>query len=109
MTNRARNFSQGIKHDITQFTPLHDDSSWDSWNRTAQLHPHTMVMSKSQNNAAMKHILEVIFDKDDGSELHQALKLYSIDSPQSICSLEENEMYLLTYPDYDSNALEYLR
>src|SRR5687767_2109185 len=32
--NLARNFCCGIKGDITQFTPLCDDSSWDNWNRT---------------------------------------------------------------------------
>src|SRR5687768_14410866 len=73
------------------------------------LHPYTMVMSKSQNDAAMKHILEVVFDRDDESKLHQALKLHGIDSPQAICNLKEQDIYLLTYPDYESNTLEYLQ
>ena len=67
-----------------------------------------MVMSKAQNEAAMKHILEVIFDQDDGSELHQALRLHGIDSPQAICSLAEHEMYLLTCP-VNEFTHEYLR
>src|SRR5687767_15369530 len=66
-----------------------------------------MVMSKSQDDAAMKHILEEVFDEDDGSELHQALKLYGIDSPQAICNCEEHEFYLLTYP-VDEFSHDYL-
>ena len=30
----VREFKRGIKRDITQFTPLKDDTAWDNWNRS---------------------------------------------------------------------------
>lgn len=47
-----------------------------------------MVMSKYQNDAAIKQILEGVFYMDDNRVLHQALHFHGIDTPQAICNLE---------------------
>lgn len=63
----------------------------------------TMVMSKSQCDAAMKHILQQVLDEDEDSPLCQALIFHDIASPQFMCSLDDSEFHLLTYPDEAGN------
>ena len=56
-----------------------------------------MVMSKSQCDDALCHILKEVLDEDD--DVCQALNYHGIDSPQALCSLEDFEIIWLTNPD----------
>lgn len=58
-----------------------------------------MVLSCSQLEGIMKHILEeVLFQKDD-SKIHHALKENDIESPFDLCALEDDEIAQLQYHD----------
>ena len=63
-----------------------------------------MVLSRAQKKAAVKHILEVVFDLAVDSLLHQSFALNSIDSPIDLVALSDNDLDRLDYHTDDGSS-----
>ena len=63
-----------------------------------------MVLSCAQKKAAVKHILEVVFDQAVDSLLHQSFALNSIDSPIDLVALSDNDLDRFDYHTDDGSS-----
>ena len=63
-----------------------------------------MPLTREQKKAAMKHLLEVVFDLDPESRLHKALEHNQILSPHDIMSLPHVDYDLLEYAVDDKST-----
>ena len=54
-----------------------------------------MVLTRAQQQAALKHILESILNLQVDSPVHKALTFNAIDSPHDLVSLREVDFELL--------------
>ena len=56
-----------------------------------------MVLTRSEKQSALKHVLEVVFQQTANSNLHKTLQEADILSPHDICSLPDDELDMLQY------------
>ena len=62
-----------------------------------------MVLSRDGRKAAIKHILEKVFEQDADSKLHKAFEFNAIESPHDIIALSSEDIKTIQYPsDNDS-------
>ena len=66
-----------------------------------------MVLSRDGKKNAIKHILENVFDKADGSFLHLAFDYNDIKSPHDIYTLTTDEINALQYKDANDTILNF--
>ena len=63
-----------------------------------------MTLTKTQKAAAIKHILENVFEQEEDSPLHLAFKQNFIMSPYDIIILSDLDMEGMMYKERDSDA-----
>ena len=68
-----------------------------------------MGLTRTEKKAAVKHILEMVFDQDPDSPLHKAFIHAGIASPYDLIAMDDDDLDMLQYLDSLDNLVVLLQ